>query len=597
MKMLYPRSDIRLRRSFLATAIFASCSTQVQALGLFVDKYPTGEGVVVEADDNWCSLIEAIKTMENSLYDPPTNNDCQWQLSGGTEDFISLPSNVTFTLTDAYDLYNDGPAGLPQIRNTTFIYGNGSTITRSGSIFTGGFRLFDVDEPGTLKLQNITLSNGLATDATDPGSGSTIPDAVNGGGVIVRGTLELVNATVSGNSAVSDGGGVHVVGGSLTLNNATVSSNSANSGGGISVDKGALSITNGSHVDSNNSYNGGGGVFVFGSGASLTISHSNIISNTASNSAGSGAGVLIQSSATGSITDSEIASNVGGGIRVYDHASLSLTKSRVEGGIGDGVVVEEYASATILESTIRNYTSSTTTLTGGAPVIKYGRGVFVHKKSHATISRSTISGNASAEVGGGLTANNSTVTLVNSTVSGNSAREAAGVIAEFDALITLTNATVTGNSSSGSPSSSSTVYANGVMAFEATLTLKNTIVAGNADRDCSQVNASTFSGSNPADKNWFGDSTCGRLGDGDPKLGPLVSNGGLTLTHALLKDAGPIDAGDDAVCNASPVDKIDQRGKPRTTVCDIGAYEFQHPDTGNFFVVPLPGGKTVIFGL
>ncbi|HEX7101552.1 MAG TPA: choice-of-anchor Q domain-containing protein [Nitrolancea sp.] len=58
-------------------------------------------------------------------------------------------------------------------------------------------------------------------------------------------------------------------------------------------------------------------------------------------------------------------------------------------------------------------------------------------------------------------------------------------------------------------------------------------------------------------------------------LGPLASNGGPTQTMALLPGSPAIDAGEDTVCAASPVNGLDQRGytRPAGSPCDIGAFE------------------------
>jgi hypothetical protein len=57
---------------------------------------------------------------------------------------------------------------------------------------------------------------------------------------------------------------------------------------------------------------------------------------------------------------------------------------------------------------------------------------------------------------------------------------------------------------------------------------------------------------------------------GDPKLGPLLDNGGRTFTQALLAGSPAIDKGSDALCK-----ETDQRGakRPQGTHCDIGAFE------------------------
>ncbi|HVO25864.1 MAG TPA: choice-of-anchor Q domain-containing protein [Candidatus Margulisiibacteriota bacterium] len=66
----------------------------------------------------------------------------------------------------------------------------------------------------------------------------------------------------------------------------------------------------------------------------------------------------------------------------------------------------------------------------------------------------------------------------------------------------------------------------------------------------------------------------------DPQLDPagLQNNGGPTQTVALEVGSPAINAGDDAICAAAPVNQLDQRGltRPGTdhTHCSIGAYEF-----------------------
>jgi hypothetical protein len=66
----------------------------------------------------------------------------------------------------------------------------------------------------------------------------------------------------------------------------------------------------------------------------------------------------------------------------------------------------------------------------------------------------------------------------------------------------------------------------------------------------------------------------------DPLLGPLLDNGGPTLTHALLPGSPAINIGDPtAVPGAGGVPLYDQRGEPFTRVfggrIDIGAFESQ----------------------
>jgi hypothetical protein len=54
----------------------------------------------------------------------------------------------------------------------------------------------------------------------------------------------------------------------------------------------------------------------------------------------------------------------------------------------------------------------------------------------------------------------------------------------------------------------------------------------------------------------------------DPLLQPLADNGGFSMTFAL----GP---GSPAIDRAVDCPATDQRGQPRTSPCDTGAYEAQ----------------------
>jgi hypothetical protein len=63
----------------------------------------------------------------------------------------------------------------------------------------------------------------------------------------------------------------------------------------------------------------------------------------------------------------------------------------------------------------------------------------------------------------------------------------------------------------------------------------------------------------------------------DLKLGPLADNGGPTMTHALLPDSVAINWIPQAMCLDAAGDPLttDQRGEPRDSMCDVGAFEVQ----------------------
>jgi hypothetical protein len=109
----------------------------------------------------------------------------------------------------------------------------------------------------------------------------------------------------------------------------------------------------------------------------------------------------------------------------------------------------------------------------------------------------------------------------------------------------------------------SAIYPNG------TTTLRNSIVAGNDPHAC--VAGLTDGGHNVS----FGDASCPGA-NVDPSLGPLVDNGGPTLTFRPQSGSPVIDAVPVPGAGCTPTD---QRGaaRPGGGSCDIGAYETAPP--------------------
>jgi hypothetical protein len=198
---------------------------------------------------------------------------------------LSAAPSSPYTLT-AVDNSTDGAIGLPVIAagNNLTVVGNGDTIGRSTAAGTPAFRLLDVAAGATLTLQDLTLTNGLA-------SGSGV--SAQGGAIYSQGDLALNGVTVQNNTAqgvngtpgfgwratdgsAACGGGVYVAGGTVTLTNDTLSGNSAQGGaggnggtlqpggnggpacgGGLYVAAGTITLTN--DTLSGNSAQGGGG--------------------------------------------------------------------------------------------------------------------------------------------------------------------------------------------------------------------------------------------------------------------------------------------------------------------------------------------------
>jgi hypothetical protein len=122
-------------------------------------------------------------------------------------------------------------------------------------------RIFRVAEDVTAQLVGMSVTGG-----------STGP-AENGGGILNLGSLTLLESAVEGNIADGVGGGIHTEG-VLVARNSTISGNSAVNGGGIHVGSelgaGAADVVN-STISQNTATAGvGGGVRVWSGTAALT---------------------------------------------------------------------------------------------------------------------------------------------------------------------------------------------------------------------------------------------------------------------------------------------------------------------------------------
>jgi len=164
--------------------------------------------------------------------------------------------------------------------------------------------------------------------------------------------------------------------------------------------------------------------------------------------------------------------------------------------------------------------------------------------------------------------------MTNSTFSGNAASIRGGSIYNNNSL-TITNATFSGN-----------VSGFGGAAIEispaGTLNYTNTIIADSTiGEEAFECNNEGTIGTNT--DNLVEDGSCDSSYYGDPNLGPLGDNGGLTQTHALQSDSIAIDNGNLAACP-----ETDQRGvtRPQGEGCDIGAFE-REPFTYSFLPLIL----------
>jgi CSLREA domain-containing protein len=227
-----------------------------------------------------------------------------------------------------------------------------------------------------------------------------------------------------------------------------------------------------------------------------------------------------------------------------------------------------------------------------------------------TIRNSTIAGNSAQETraGAGLFNAIGVVLVENSTISGNSGGwYGAGIYnygSDWAESLTIMNSTISGNATGSWGRGGGVYHYSGVMRIHYSTIASNgtgggittrdshadgrvqahalgSIIAANSGSDL----AGTYGGESAvpyysSGYNMIGtassaitavfDATGDQTGVTSPGLGTLASNGGPTMTQALLTGSPAIDAGPASGCPAT-----DQRGvsRPQGSACDIGAYE------------------------
>lgn len=419
-----------------------------------------------------------------------------------------------------------------------------------------------------VRISGLTVRNGSV-----PGE--------NGGGILNRGALALVDVRVTKNAAIV-GGGIFSENpdglAPLELRDSTVDDNRGEqSAGGVYV-RGPFRME-GSSVSRNASGGNIGGIGLFaGSTAATAEEVASFVRSMVSANVADGEVGGIFSNLPMTMSETVVSDNrANGGVGGIDHrgASLLVEDSIVSGnrvlfqGISGGI-----ASA-FGELTVRN-----TTVSGNAVVLD-GFAGGISSPGALVVDRSTISGNTVGEPlggsnGGGIGIYGGTAAIVNSTIDANRASinlgSGGGIYSESEST-EVTNCTITANRARFGPAIAGEVYV-----LESTILALNTTFGGGV-RNCPSTDFILFSlGHNLSD-----DNSCPLDGPGDLSdvaaagLGPLAFNGGPTQTRALLPGSPAIDRGGDDFC---PL--VDQRGRSRVAtaseeaeaVCDIGAFEF-----------------------
>lgn len=448
------------------------------------------------------------------------------------DDTIILPAGMyTLTLTGA----NEDTAATGDLDFTSNITLNGAGAATTTINGNWADRVLHITGAFTVNLSGVTVTHGnnVGGGIRNDGGALTLTDSAisdnnsgsDTGGILNSGALAIINSTIFDNNAGTSAGGISNSG-DLTITNSTFDSNNAGSDAGGILNSGTVTITNSTFSDNNAGDSGGA---IFNSGA-LTVGGSTFSTNNASN----GGGIYTGGGAT-TVTTSTFSGNSawsGGG--VYEG-----------GGVYNGGRIEEGGSATLIATSI---------FTGN--IASTGGGIFT--QFDVTIANSTFAGNDASD-GNDTYTGSGTLDIINSTI--------------FGYIFDPDRAGVMGNGRAGGGGSGSGIYNNG-----GTVTLQNSIVASHEDGgNCVGV---IINGGHNLDDG----ATCGWGSANGSMSNTAPWLGGLTGSPAYFPlDVGSpaIDAADNAICAAAPVNNSSQNGITRpadgdgngTAICDIGAFE------------------------
>ena len=368
-----------------------------------------------------------------------------------------IEGNSKLTLTDCTN-NNKGKVMHFSVGTGSGVEVNGGTFNMYGGTITGntttqrGGGVCVTGASSAFNMYGGTISGNSATN----GGGVY----VESGKFTMNG-----NASVTGNNATTgnkknpgNGGGVYVNSGTFTMNdNASITNNTTDGAeGGVGVYRGTSTATftmNGGTISGNNAISRGGGVGVYGTDSAFIMNGGTITGNTATNGGGvfvkvTGGGVesgKFEMNGSASVSGNTATQN-GGGVyvesgtfKMNDTASVSSNKAKNEKASNDtnggGVFVNSGTFEMNGSASVKVNTADT-----------YGGGVGVYGGTF-NMNDGEISGNKAKNGGGGVYASSGQFNMNDGTISGNKANaNGGGVFVHTSATFTVSLApTVTGN--------------------------------------------------------------------------------------------------------------------------------------------------------
>ncbi len=293
--------------------------------------------------------------------------------------------------------------------------------------------------------KTVAIRGGYTTAFAEPPNPTVNPTTLNAEGkgriVVIAGYisptiegLRLIggNATaLQGEGGAKDaGGGVYVISATATLSHNQIISNTAYSGGGVYLLY-SNAILDSNAIISNTGGSGGGG------GLKMIYSDNAVLRNNfvATNTARSAGGLFVNYSNAATLVGNTIVSNT---------ATIGLA----------GGLLLQTSAATVSQNIFFSNTAAT-----------YGGGLYLSVANGSTLSGNTVTAN-SAYSGGGLELDSSDAALISNTIRANTASDAALVLYYSNA--TLSDNIVVSNTSGC-----------GLFLRQSNATLTNTVVADN----------------------------------------------------------------------------------------------------------------------
>ena len=388
---------------------------------------------------------------------------CKVKLNGGTisGNTVTNGSGGGVAVYDMPIYCDDDAAGIEVFSNVALNYGAGIYVDNANFSMNSGS----------------VYSNECTSTEEGKGEGGGIYCA-NGASFTITGGIVGGDAESDGNKS-RNGAGIALADSKLIINRGVVASNVAsNFGGGIHMENSEFEMTDGSvYRNSSTKSNGeGGGIYALES--TLKIDGGLIGGNdlTYANKAFNGAGVFIQNCDL-TMTNGRVSYNLSqrnaGGIYVKGTSTFSFEKGSIcnnqntdgeHDGHGAGIFVLSCNKFTIKDGEISGNHSANkgggiyfcsdakdVSISGG--YIKdnhadssHGGGIYVDGSNGVKVTGGVISGNNAVE-GGGLYVNGGTITISGGDITSNTASRGAGIRLDAAAGLTLDGGYFAGNTS------------------------------------------------------------------------------------------------------------------------------------------------------